>query len=71
MNLSAYGHIFPQDFNRDFQRFSNTFLCFDSCIFDVSFAILVVKILLFNVQPLLESTKEKLSQFCHVPVSFQ
>ncbi|KAL2337029.1 hypothetical protein Fmac_011475 [Flemingia macrophylla] len=38
------------------------------CIFDASLVILAAEILCSCIwQPLLESTKEKLSKFCHVP----
>ncbi|KAL2326813.1 hypothetical protein Fmac_020240 [Flemingia macrophylla] len=44
--------------------------CQESCIFDASLVILAAEILCSCIwQPLLESTKEKLSKFCHVPLT--
>lgn len=55
----------------NFQCHSNSSFCFDNFVFYFSFSILVAEILCYWIlQPLLENTKDKLSQFCHVPVSF-
>ncbi|KAL2330745.1 hypothetical protein Fmac_018326 [Flemingia macrophylla] len=57
--VSCYMSLDPGEENR---------ACQESCIFDASLVILAAEILCSCIwQPFLESTKEKLSKFCHVP----